>query len=490
MKYEILAQEFLKKNCQLKLTSKEFDSIKSLYKTRLYFVAQCGHDSSANFSNFKYCNNGVICKNCIFKKESRNQTSSKRNNFIIEAKSFDLFYNSINQFYDAKKTNEGCLADMIVKPKQIQINKWLNIQLKSTQGLIHNKYSFKIYKNDYKDCIIVCIALNDKKIWMIPNEKVKHLNSITIGKTNSIYNNFQVDNKNILSVLNKYYEISNLIDIQQSMVPLSLQSCQELEYAKRRVEKIDFFRFEKPPLDGCVYDFILNGFKHQEKVSTFVAKKDYYIVNLGKHGKIKTYRNQYYQVGDNDFYWFWIKDSTLFYVVPELILLNQHCIAAKNESKGGYKMMCLYPHRQVKSKYNFLNDFKFDLDNLNQEKIKKLLKPTVKQNSLLNVDLKLQNFDVILAEVNNEEKDIKDIQNNKNIRINSKDIKKVENNCIDCNIIITRRANRCEICHKISTRKAERPSKELLLNQVKENGYIATGRKYGVSDNAIRKWLK
>ena len=28
-----------------------------------------------------------------------------------------------------------------------------------------------------------------------------------------------------------------------------------------------------------------------------------------------------------------------------------------------------------------------------------------------------------------------------------------------------------------------------LIRDVEENGYSATGRKYGVSDNAIRKWL-
>lgn len=39
-------------------------------------------------------------------------------------------------------------------------------------------------------------------------------------------------------------------------------------------------------------------------------------------------------------------------------------------------------------------------------------------------------------------------------------------------------------------RKVERPSKPELLAEVEKNGYSATGRKYGVSDNAIRKWLK
>lgn len=39
-------------------------------------------------------------------------------------------------------------------------------------------------------------------------------------------------------------------------------------------------------------------------------------------------------------------------------------------------------------------------------------------------------------------------------------------------------------------RKVERPPLEILEKEVLENGYCATGRKYGVSDNCIRKWIK
>jgi hypothetical protein len=39
-------------------------------------------------------------------------------------------------------------------------------------------------------------------------------------------------------------------------------------------------------------------------------------------------------------------------------------------------------------------------------------------------------------------------------------------------------------------RKVIRPSYETLINDVKENGYVATGKKFGVSDNSIRKWIK
>lgn len=42
----------------------------------------------------------------------------------------------------------------------------------------------------------------------------------------------------------------------------------------------------------------------------------------------------------------------------------------------------------------------------------------------------------------------------------------------------------------VKQRKVERPLYEELTNEVKKHGYSATGRKYGVSDNAIRKWIK
>jgi hypothetical protein len=39
-------------------------------------------------------------------------------------------------------------------------------------------------------------------------------------------------------------------------------------------------------------------------------------------------------------------------------------------------------------------------------------------------------------------------------------------------------------------RKVDRPPLSQLLREVNAIGYLATGRRYGVTDNAIRKWLK
>lgn len=53
-----------------------------------------------------------------------------------------------------------------------------------------------------------------------------------------------------------------------------------------------------------------------------------------------------------------------------------------------------------------------------------------------------------------------------------------------------KRAKCCSNCQSNSRRLCERPSKEILMEQIKEFGYSAVGRKYGVSDNSIRKWVK
>jgi hypothetical protein len=72
--------------------------------------------------------------------------------------------------------------------------------------------------------------------------------------------------------------------------------------------------------------------------------------------------------------------------------------------------------------------------------------------------------------------------------------KKKQNHCQDCQEKISATAARCRSCARQadhSRRKVlNRPSKEVLLDQIKLWGYSKTGRHYGVTDNAIRKWLK
>ena len=59
-----------------------------------------------------------------------------------------------------------------------------------------------------------------------------------------------------------------------------------------------------------------------------------------------------------------------------------------------------------------------------------------------------------------------------------------------CGNIKYKKAINCTACHAFERRTIERPPIDMLKQEIDELGYLATGRKYGVSDNTIRKWLK
>ena len=68
---------------------------------------------------------------------------------------------------------------------------------------------------------------------------------------------------------------------------------------------------------------------------------------------------------------------------------------------------------------------------------------------------------------------------------------KQENEC-ECGNKIYKynKSGKCVKCSNINNRKVIRPDIETLEMDVKNLGYTGTGKKYGVSDNSIRKWLK
>ncbi len=59
-----------------------------------------------------------------------------------------------------------------------------------------------------------------------------------------------------------------------------------------------------------------------------------------------------------------------------------------------------------------------------------------------------------------------------------------------CGSEIDKKSSMCISCLGKKRRKVERPPIEVLEKEIEEFGYSKTGRKYNVSDNAIRKWIK
>lgn len=60
--------------------------------------------------------------------------------------------------------------------------------------------------------------------------------------------------------------------------------------------------------------------------------------------------------------------------------------------------------------------------------------------------------------------------------------------CPICGADICDSSKHCVKCINFDKRKVERPSKEILKEEIQHNSLCALGRKYGVSDTAIKKW--
>ncbi len=56
-----------------------------------------------------------------------------------------------------------------------------------------------------------------------------------------------------------------------------------------------------------------------------------------------------------------------------------------------------------------------------------------------------------------------------------------------CGKQISKQGGLCVTCAQIQSRMVERPPKEQLLEEIATSSFVSVGRKYGVTDNAIRK---
>lgn len=65
----------------------------------------------------------------------------------------------------------------------------------------------------------------------------------------------------------------------------------------------------------------------------------------------------------------------------------------------------------------------------------------------------------------------------------------IQNICVDCGKEIDYKAIRCINCYK-KYKMSHLPSKEILIELLKNNSLFAIGKMYGVSGNAVKKWCK
>jgi Zn finger protein HypA/HybF involved in hydrogenase expression len=105
-----------------------------------------------------------------------------------------------------------------------------------------------------------------------------------------------------------------------------------------------------------------------------------------------------------------------------------------------------------------------------------------------NKDNKLENLRILCPNCHSQTPTFRGRDREKFIKKN-KENKKEDKEC-KCGNVILKKSNLCVECNYLKQRKVKRPNYKILLMEIEEFGYSAVGRKYNVSDNSIRKWVK
>lgn len=416
LSYTDLSNLFLKYGCKMLNTEEEYNQNISnkIYKANI--ESKCGHITvDANIGNFLRYKKYVYCEECIksnkfperkcitcntlFKIENDNQyfcnrkcsytktlseiTKNKIKNSImnynestkkkpreIECESFLYIKSLIDNTFIIERTNEGCLADIIIKPKKCYEDKWLLIQLKSTN--ISKDYSTFSIANNYKN-MIICLhdMYNNNKMWLIKNESIGNITKITIGKR-SVYNKYLVNPTNILEKIQEFYneydKYSILSSKKYAITPITDNCKKEFEYRQLRENKLNFIDFKNSEIEGQCYDFYIGKYRVQEKVGN-KSKHMHVSFNLyKKKGKINIV--PYYK-GDNDIYWFHMPDKETFFVIPEKNLIDEGYI--EDEYQKSLRHISLYYENKQNVKTKWANEYKFNYNNVDKDKLLKII---------------------------------------------------------------------------------------------------------------------
>jgi hypothetical protein len=509
MKYtfESILVECEKRKCQLRWTEQDFKTYYKGIKTNIEITSSCGHNTTVQFNNFIYTNTGVVCKECHYSKFSKQmKNNTDRDYHIQEFQVVKGLQEFLSETIDIRKTNEGCLADFIIRPKGSHDDDWLPIQLKTTTSSAHEMFSFKIH-NDYSGMYVMLFYIskeNKHRIWTIKGQDIK-TKKITIRLKHSTYEKYEVSIGNLSKHLLHLYQTSGDYHNKAELFNKPISKCAQQEHDFRKLRELLFpgFTYTYPEYDSCVCDLIINNsHKVQDKVITVYTKKkknsdqprntSSYCVRLCRSGGP-------YQKGDNDFYWLFLPDKKGAYILPEHVLFMP-------ELKGK-DMISIYPYGSVNdAKYAWLNSYLYFFDKqADIETIQGIFQANGTIVSVCNYDpINIVEFELIkkTPKISKVSKKVTAKHDDFDMKTFVSDIvSRVISNwkiCTMCEKTIPKRNKQgfCRQCtpagryNQQCQRKVERPPYDQLIAEIEATNYTQVGIKYGVSDNSVRKWVK
>jgi len=372
--YEKTYAYFESKSCKLSYTKEEFESYYKNNSQKLKYIASCGHENSVCWKNFYGLNQGICCPLCVnkntgIKLQELYSGDNKLGTLKQEYSGIQYFISLVDELYHIKKNFDGCKADISIKPKKCQLDKWLGIQVKTTNKKTEREqYYFRLNNSSYEDCLILCICEEDKKIWLIPYEDVKSQKTIGIAKK-SKYNKYEVTKENLFKLVEKFYNTLPTFEYNVINIPITIFQQKELEFRNLRESKINFIEFINNDIEGLVYDFKIVNKKVQEKVGSYCKENNpnMFSFNLMKYDcRVNGQCQQKcYEEGDNDLYWLHCKNNK-FYVIPESVLIEQGVVGKKCKK---YKLY-VSPTNQNTS---WCNPYQFDYNNVDKERLLKII---------------------------------------------------------------------------------------------------------------------
>jgi hypothetical protein len=374
--YKIIVEEFNKRNCTLLTTKEEHNEILKTSKKTMYklnYIASCGHNHIVFYNVFKSRGTGIICPSCKNKEIGNIIKEKIKNNELSKIYTIEQEHNFIKNICELLETNfeiikafDGCNIDLIFRPKNITEDKWVGIQVKTT-NVRHLTYSFHI-NNIYKDCLLLFYCCEDENMWLIPENIIENQTKISIGYYKSKYNIYKVNKDTISDSLNEYYYNTSKFSFEKLDTPNCIYQQREKEFRKYREEKIDFIKFEYDNIEGTVYDFKIGNFKIQEKVIK-ISENNNCIFQLCKNnGRINGKQNQtHYDIGNNDFYWLNCDNKKIFFVIPEKILINKGVIGNSTDKKSIFFKITVKEILHKNS--SWLQPYMFDYENIDNERL-------------------------------------------------------------------------------------------------------------------------
>lgn len=276
---------------------------------RINIIAKCGHSKNIQWSAFNSTTNNyeeiyLKCKKCV-NEYIRDIRSGSGNKTMKQEESSVNYLCSLLIGFESFVNCEGCQADIIIRPKSSIDNKWVKVQCKSTQT---DTDMFKTHKNTYPDNIILFHNVN--KIWVMPPNILTPLTGVHMSDNRG-------DARFWCLRVDGYEGQSDWVDV--SGVLYGLQGDDDATASAKNPTCRDSYRF----LLKC---------------------------NKGR-----------YNQGDNDFYWFNLAGTNIFYVIPEQKLLDGDVVRSQLtlHSEEGEK--------HVSYKDNWTSEYKFNYDTINEE---------------------------------------------------------------------------------------------------------------------------